>query len=355
MNKKKLFYVALIPFNILVLFLIGEIVARIYLAQKAADELPPSHPAHCLNKDAPQNAPVFKPGCTLPGLGINSLGFRSREINLNNLHSRKIIMILGESVAFGWGAKSNETTFGYVLERRLGLDKYIILNAGVPGMAVSQMVEYYNDYCAQFHPDILIIFCGWNDLVNTTLHPEKVRARLHHQPYHPSLFRDPLNFFIEKSRLCYLLYRTLYFPVMVQANHLQNYHQAIIDNYESVLKKFLIKETEKGKAVFVLTLPTYLNENILDRMAFAEYNAEVASNMNIYSDPATLTRLQQIYNQGIRQNDTIPGVQVVDLDRYFSELPFEKRRSMFAGDITHLNDNGNRLIAEQLYDAMNGQ
>lgn len=264
-------------------------------------------------------------------------------------------MVLGESVAFGWGATANETTFGYVLEKRLGFDNYSVLNAGVPGMTVSQMVGYYEGYCAQFNPDILIIFCGWNDLVNTTLHPEKVQARLKHQPYHPSLFHDPLNFFIERSRLCDLLYRALYFPAMVKANHLQDYHQAIIDNYRNVLKEFLIEETEKGKAVFVLTLPTYLNENILDNMAFVEYNSEVASNMNVYSNPTTLAHLQRIYNQVIRQNSAMPGVQVVDLDRYFSELPFEKRRSMFAGDITHLNDDGNRLIAEQLYQAMSGQ
>lgn len=353
MVKKTVFYAALSLLLLLLAFGAGEGVVRVYLALAENQELPPSHPARCLNKDADGNQPAFQPGCALPGLFINSLGFRSRETGPEELQRRRKIMIIGESLAFGWGASSNATTFGYLLEDRLGRDRFAVLNAGVPGSSISQTIGYYDRYCGQFNPDILIVFSGWNDLVNATLPPGKAQARLWRRPYRPSLFGDPLNFCIERTRLGYLLYRALYFPAVVHSNRLLAYNRAIIDDFETSLETFLMRELPRGKMALVLTLPTYLNENIHQTIDAEEYNREVASNTNFYSNPRTLTRLHRVCNDILRSMEAIPGVYVVDVDADFSKIPFQERRSLFAGDIAHLNDRGNRLIAGRLYETLN--
>ncbi len=353
MVKRTFFYVAFIFLLLLLALGMGEAVARVYIAITTKEELPPSHPARCLNKDAPENRPAFQPGCALSGLFINSLGFRSREIDPEELQRRKKIMITGESLAFGWGASSNQATFGYLLEDLLGRDSFAVLNAGVPGSSISQTIRYYDGYCRQFNPDVLIVFSGWNDLVNTTLPAGKAEARLQLRPYRPSLFADPLNFCLERSRLGYLLYRALYFPAMVRSNRLTPYNQTLSDDFETALKTFLKRESRKGKKALVLTLPTYLDENIYKTLGAEEYNREVASNTNFYSNPRTLTHLHRVYNDILRAMGAIPGVYVVDAEADFSKIPFRERKSLFAGDIAHLNDRGNRLIAEQLYETLN--
>lgn len=353
MVKRAFFYVTLILLMLLLALGMGEAIARVYTAVTAQEELPPSHPARCLNKDYRDNRPAFQPGCALPGLFINSLGFRSREMAPEELQTRKKIMIIGESVAFGWGASSDETTFGYLLEEHLGRDGFAVLNAGVPGSSISQTIRYYDGYCAQFDPDILIVFSGWNDLVNATLPAGKAQARLLRRSYRPSLFADPLNFCIERSRLGYLLYRALYFPALLRSNRLTTYNQALIDDFETSLKTFLKRESRKGKKALVLTLPTYLDENIYKTLGAAGYNREAASNTNFYSNPRTLAHLHRAYNDILRAMAAIPGVYVVDAEAVFSKIPFQERRALFAGDIAHLNDRGNRLIAEQLHEIFN--
>lgn len=352
MLKKAVFYGMFILLMLLLALGMGEAVARIYTSFTEQEELPPSHPARCLNKGAPVNQPAFLPHCTLPGLFINSLGFRSRETAPETLQTRKKIMIIGESVAFGWGASSNSATFGYLLEDLLGKDRFTVLNAGVPGSSIVQTIRYYDGYCAQFYPDVLIVFSGWNDLVNTTLPAEKARARLLRRPYRPSLFADPLNFCIERSRLGYLLYRALYFPALLRSNRLLAYNPAISADFEAALRTFLTQESQKGKKALVLTLPSYLDEHIYQTTGAAQYHRQVTLNTNFYSNPRTLAHLHRVYNDILRQMGALPGVYVVDAEAVFSTIPVTERRTLFAGDIAHLNDRGNRLIAEQLYETL---
>ncbi len=329
--------------------LLGEGVLRLFRpASESIENLPANHPARCLDKSVADRLPRFKPGCRIPGLNINRLGFRGPEPPAD-LGAVRRVMVLGESVAFGWGASSDDTTFAGVLQDLLG-PSYCVLNAGIPSRTLGQTIRFYDEYASRFDPQIIVLFCGWNDLTNATYHPAKVAAWLARQPYRPALLDDPLNFFLERSRLALALYLYGVRPLLVWRNELQSYNEELVAAYHAELAAFVRRETGQGRKVFLLTLPTYLRAD----MGFVEFNRAIKGGyvLGIYATPRTCKHLHEVFNSIIRQAASAPGAMLVDLDRLFQRLPAAERPRFFAGEAVHLNDAGNALIARELYRAI---
>ncbi len=337
---------AAVVFGLVCALVLGEGVLRLFRpAAEGVDDLPANHPARCLDRSVADRLPRFKPGCRIPGLAINRLGFRGPEppADINTLRR---VMVLGESVAFGWGASSDETTFAGVLQGLLG-PSYCVLNAGIPSRTLGQTIRFYDEYASRFDPRIIVLFCGWNDLTNATYHPEKVAAWLARRPYRPSLVSDPLNFFLERSRLALALYLYGVRPWLVWRNELQPYNEELVAAYRARLTAFVERETGKGRTVLLLTLPTYLRAD----MGVVEFNRAIKGGyvLGIYATPRTCAHLHGVFNGIIRQAAAAPGAVLVDLDRVFQRLPAGERPRFFAGEAVHLNDAGNELVARELY------
>ncbi|MGH8070515.1 MAG: hypothetical protein ACRERE_35810 [Candidatus Entotheonellia bacterium] len=71
-------------------------------------------------------------------------------------------MVLGGSAAFGWHVHDNEKTFSSQLSR-FNL-KYNFINSAVVAFLSSQELAQMIHYLDDFHPDLYIIFNGWNDV-----------------------------------------------------------------------------------------------------------------------------------------------------------------------------------------------
>lgn len=93
-----------------------------------------------------------------PGVGIkiNSLGYRSAEID-----SRPRILLVGDSVAFGFGVQP-EGTIASQLEDKLD-GKYQVINAGVPGYNIEQWRIMANRAASILEPDLVIALVNAND------------------------------------------------------------------------------------------------------------------------------------------------------------------------------------------------
>lgn len=102
---------------------------------------------------------------------ISSQGLRDREFAIPKPPGTKRIMILGDSVAFGYGV-SREMTFAKVLERNLQTSgtSLEVMNTGVNGYTAYNEVQYYLSEGLRFKPDIVIVaFCP-NDIVDPKPH-----------------------------------------------------------------------------------------------------------------------------------------------------------------------------------------
>jgi lysophospholipase L1-like esterase len=99
---------------------------------------------------------------------INALGFRDdRDYALDKREGTFRILVVGDSVTFGHGTRS-DTTYPYLLEQRLREWKpeieWQVWNLGVPGYATSQELAYLERVGARYDPDLVIVGFYENDL-----------------------------------------------------------------------------------------------------------------------------------------------------------------------------------------------
>lgn len=96
-------------------------------------------------------------------ISISSLGTRDHEYPVHKPQGVYRIIILGDSVAFGWGVQM-EQTFPKRLESLLASDgKYEVMNFAVPGYNTVQEVETLKSKCLAYSPDLVIFHVRSND------------------------------------------------------------------------------------------------------------------------------------------------------------------------------------------------
>lgn len=96
---------------------------------------------------------------------INNLGMRGKDVNINELRKYdEKILILGSSIALGWGV-DQEKTFPYLIEKKLNqLGKStIVLNAGVGNYNTKRYVTNYFKNLSELKPDKIFILFFVND------------------------------------------------------------------------------------------------------------------------------------------------------------------------------------------------
>ena len=100
---------------------------------------------------------------------INSQGLRDDEFPIAKDEGAFRILVLGDSMTLGWGAKFEET-YSKVLERMLNenrpvasFERYEVINAGVGNYNTVQEVAYFKARGAQYHPDMVLLGFYLND------------------------------------------------------------------------------------------------------------------------------------------------------------------------------------------------
>jgi lysophospholipase L1-like esterase len=107
-------------------------------------------------------------------LGINALGFRGDPFDLET--KKKRIMMLGDSCAFGWQVKRLEDTIASSLER-LRAD-YAVFDLAQPGYSTTQGVILFDRWFDRIHPDVVVLYFGWNDIWPTKMLTDRQTIQL---------------------------------------------------------------------------------------------------------------------------------------------------------------------------------
>jgi hypothetical protein len=106
---------------------------------------------------------------------VNTLGFRdNREYSLDKGPTTFRILVLGDSVTFGHGARY-ETTYPYLVEQRLRAWRpdvdWQVWNLGVPGYNTRQELEYLQAVGPSYQPDLVVVGFYPNDLMGDNMPP----------------------------------------------------------------------------------------------------------------------------------------------------------------------------------------
>ena len=120
---------------------------------------------------------VARPGLvgrqTLPGkfavtVSINSQRFRSRrEYAPVPTPGVTRIAVLGDSLAFGWGAEDDETypaRLERLLEQQLAPSRFEVINAAFPGTCLGEKALWYEVGVRSFHPQLVVLTALGDDV-----------------------------------------------------------------------------------------------------------------------------------------------------------------------------------------------
>jgi lysophospholipase L1-like esterase len=103
-------------------------------------------------------------------VAINSMGLRDREYTQEKPAGVIRILMLGDSLTFGWGAPEEGTT-SKALERLLnaagGPTQYQVINTGVGNTNTAMQAAYFIHRGYQFQPDIVVLNYFINDAEET--------------------------------------------------------------------------------------------------------------------------------------------------------------------------------------------
>jgi lysophospholipase L1-like esterase len=111
---------------------------------------------------------------------INRYGMRDREYSLQKPEGTLRICCIGDSISLGWGV-SQEDGFPEVMEELLdqpGQKPVEVLNFGVVGYNIEQIVESLRSKALRFDPDVVVYAFCLNDPLDYSFMETKLRSKL---------------------------------------------------------------------------------------------------------------------------------------------------------------------------------
>ncbi|MEZ6019759.1 MAG: SGNH/GDSL hydrolase family protein [Planctomycetota bacterium] len=96
---------------------------------------------------------------------INRHGFRDREREVAKAPGTKRVLVLGDSVAWGWGVNNGERFSDRLEERLPGCE---VLNMAVPGYGTDQSLWNLQQRGWEWHPDLVLYTAISNDVLEST-------------------------------------------------------------------------------------------------------------------------------------------------------------------------------------------
>ncbi len=248
--------------------------------------------------------------------------FRNVKYSLEKGKDMFRVICIGDSITQGYaggkGLLPVEQTYPYKLERMLAAkykNKQIeIINAGSGGYSSLQGLRYLEKILWKYDPDLVISWFGVNDNAFALFYPDKEQK----MPVEESLFNEIFG----ESKL-YLFFKNLFFikqsfKTFVPRVSLDDFY----DNCEQMLQ--VAKEND-FEIVFIAPFQAVLDNNKV------EY---------LQGYPVELEALSRKY-----------GSKVLYLKRYLDEYNLKK----IYVDTCHLNDKGNDIVAQAVFELLKGQ
>ena len=164
--KRKIQGFVLMIFVIFTFLSIGEVIVRVnydYISNYDTEMWKYASFAKQLSED-PLISHVHKPNVNIDLYGvnvkINSKGLREYEYEYEKPEDVKRILVLGDSITFGWGVDF-EDIYSKVLERKLR--DYQVINTGVGNYNTNMEVVFLNREGLKYEPDLIILGYYIND------------------------------------------------------------------------------------------------------------------------------------------------------------------------------------------------
>ncbi|MBI4847222.1 MAG: hypothetical protein HY808_01405 [Nitrospirae bacterium] len=215
-------------------------------------------------------------------IATNSQGFRGKkEYSITKDSDVYRIIVLGDSVTFGYGVEDKET-FSAILEKKLSLVKKVeVINMGVSGFGTAEELIKLRKEGFNYNPDLVILGYfpndHFNNIISNLFKVENGKLIRNAEVFAPALFiRDRLNkvpgytflsqhsHFVNflRNRISYSIIRTIgkahkidsYVPVKEKITAKENELTAML------LNEFIQEGYKHNISVIILDIPEMINK-----------------------------------------------------------------------------------------------
>ena len=281
----------------------------------------------------------MKPGYDFgPGFGpLNQQGFRGADFQKQKPEGVLRVACLGDSVTFGTMEGAYPVILEEILNRNQAGNKFQVYNFGVPGYSSWQGKRLLKQALGQYHPDLVVISYGWNDLWlakgfsddEQFARPELLLTR----------FRDQLA----KLRTYQLLNKAVAAAQLKAKKNQPDKFRVSPDQYRSNLEEMVRLAKASGAKVIVATRPGGFG--LAPLPDFFQY-------LGFTRDGEDLEAIHDRYNQAAARVARDDRAQLLDLDLIFRERGVKNLFDKPDKDIIHPNRAGLELIAESAAQAI---
>ncbi len=263
-------------------------------------------------------------------LSSNSQGFRSPEIDQN----KKQIIILGDSVAWGFGVSDTET-FPYLLNEKVANMNYQVSNLAVSGYDLGQYYLFLKRHINKFNnlKQVVLVICTQNDLICTGKNFDSGKRK-------PLFIARNGELILTSGKINKYCLRNLFSRSYFLGNYLPNV--GIIGKFLSwVSGDRILSGNEELKEVSIGLLQK-IYELVLS------HNAKLLiilspSRDDFKNKSASLNAFEHIFN-----NSKPGGFGYIDYFEILKKVDKEELHNLYLDD-GHYTKKGNALLAETAY------
>lgn len=186
---------------------------------------------------------------------INKMGFRDIEYNGMEFQDKKVLFIVGDSLAAGVGIKDHRSRFSDILREKLS-DNWNTLLIARPGWDTEHQVKFLNEF--QVDPDLVVLAYYINDIKGAA-QLEGIYEQIVFSPPENSIIR----FLLEHSHFFdYIFYRTGIFALYdstiskFQLQLIDYYsHKKVWETHLADLLRMIDYCADRGANLVVLVFP----------------------------------------------------------------------------------------------------
>lgn len=271
----------------------------------------------------------------------NNLGFRGTNEHLESwLRSEKRVLVLGASPSFGWGVNEQDT-YSALLEKKFQdvNMNFAVLNASQIGYSSNQGRKLFSKYINTLNPTHIVISYILNDLDYYRFYDNRIfpdSKRTEENKYIISLrniFSKSYSYKLLKRVLDSIAVNKTDQPIDLSKNtkNPRVWRHEFIENYKAIINLAI----DHHITPIILIMPVNLDPN--------------KNSGERHKDADLVWQNSILYQQGLRNLCLKNKLNCLDIDYKFSQyddyLFVDPKK-----DPIHPNENGHRIIANQLID-----
>lgn len=286
---------------------------------------------------------IPRPGIKTKSSRINSLGFRSPELDNPKAPGNIRVAFLGSSTTFCAEASNEGSTWpslvSSMLQKTCPQMKMDYVNASAPGYVVSNDLVNLEKRVKPLEPDIIIIYDGFNDM---SISMKIIAVRQNKRYYKEG--------WLEKQSLAYSLIKKNLTILVDQQNAKSGKDRLVFDpkeisrGFRKELTDLIVAGKKTAPIVAVATLSYKMRREQPDEERLR--NANTALYYMPYMSTSGLLDAYEEYNRVIREAAKETGVILIE-----NELVIPGDDKHFRDSI-HFTDQGSELMAQRVVDSL---